>query len=121
MRTMLIVASLVLTWFGMATAGDIVLRRTVDLDAPGAIDHVRATNPAHFVKIVKIVEGVVKHADSAVPGWLRVNFDAQDVTYRPVVMTSYPPKRRLAFALDYTRYEVVVVLPNATSVITPAR
>jgi hypothetical protein len=49
-----------------------------------------------------------------------VNFAAADVTYRPVVMTSHPPKRRLAFALDDTRYEVVVVLTNATGTIAPA-
>ena len=108
-------------WVAVAAAGDIALRRTVDLDAPGAMEHLRATNPSHFDKIVKIVEGVVRQTDSAVPRWLRVNFDARDVAYRPVVMTSYPPKRRLAFALDDTRYEVVVVLTNATGVITPAK
>ena len=120
MRTVLAVASLVLTWAAVANAGDITLRRTVDLDAPGAMERVHATNPAHFDKIVKIVQGVVRQIDSAVEGWLRVNFDALDVNYHPLVMTSYPPKRRLAFALDDTRYEVVVVLTNATGAITPA-
>jgi hypothetical protein len=50
-----------------------------------------------------------------------VNFDARDVMYAPIVMTSHPPKRRLAFALDDTRYELVVVLTNVTGAITPAR
>ena len=44
----------------MATAGDIALRRTVDLDAPGVMERVRVANPAHFDKIVRIVEGVVR-------------------------------------------------------------
>lgn len=121
MRVILTVASLVLISVAVASAGDVVLRRTVDLDIPGAMEQVRATNPAHFDKIVKIVDGVAQQADSAVPRWLRVNFDARDVAYRPVVMTSLPPKRRLAFALDDTRYEVVVVLTNATGAVTPAR
>src|SRR5262245_18575223 len=121
MRTVVTVASVVLTWVAVANAGDLTLRRTVDLDAPGAMERVHATNPAHFGRIVKIVQGVVKQTDSAVPGWLRVNFDARDVNYRPVAMTSYPPKRRLAFALDDTRYETVVVLTNVTGTVTPAR
>lgn len=118
---MVIVASLLLTWVAVAGPAARPLLRTVDLDAPGAIDGVRASNPAHFEKIMKIIGGVVHQADSAVPGWLRVNFDARDVAYRPVVMTSHPPKRRLAFALDDTRYEVVVVLTNAIGTITPAK
>jgi hypothetical protein len=85
------------------------------------MERVCLTNPTHFDKIVKIVEGVVQQADSAVPRWLLVNFGASDVAYRPVVMTSHPPKRRLAFALDDTRYEIVVVLTNATGAITPAK
>ena len=121
MKTIVVAVSLVLVCVTIAMAADIGLRRTVDLDAPGAMERIGATNPAHFDKIVKIVQGVVQQTDSAVPGWLRVNFDARDVNYRPVVMTSYPPKRRLVFALDDTRYEVVVVLTNATGAITPAK
>ena len=120
MKTILTVALLVLTAVAIATA-DIGLRRTVDLDAPGAMERVRAANPSHFDKIVKIIEGVARQPDSAVPRWMRVNFAAQDVNYRPIVMTSYPPKRRLSFALDDTRYEAVVVLTNASGAVIPAR
>jgi hypothetical protein len=121
MRTILTVTSLVLTWVAIATAADLGLRRTVDLDAPGAMERVRAANPAHLDKIVKIIEGVTQQPDSAVPRWLRVNFDARDVGYAPIVMTSHPPKRRLSFALDDTRYEVVVVLTKWGGAVTPAK
>jgi hypothetical protein len=30
--------------------------------------------------------------------------------YAPIEMTSYPPKRRLSFALDDTRYMIIVTL-----------
>jgi hypothetical protein len=119
MRAILTVASLVLTSVAAASGADTGLRRTVDLDAPGAIDRVRAANPAHVDKIVKIIEGVRQQPDSGVPRWLRVNFDAREVGYAPIVMTSHPPKRRLSFALDDTRYEVVVILTNAAGVVTP--
>jgi hypothetical protein len=58
MKTIPIVVSLVLVCVTMATAADIDLRRTVDLDAEGAMERVRAANPAHFDKIVKIIKGV---------------------------------------------------------------
>ena len=38
------------------------------------------------------------------------NFTARGVDYAPIEMTSYPPKRRLSFALDDTRYSIVVTL-----------
>jgi hypothetical protein len=121
MRMILTVASLVLTSVAVATAADIGVRRTVDLDAPGAMERVRAANPAHFDRIVRIIDGVTQQPDSAVPRWLRVNFGARDVGYRPIVMTSHPPKRRLSFALDDTRYETVIVLTNTTGAVIPAQ
>ena len=114
-------AALTLTWFATATAADLDVRRMVDLDAPRAMERVRSGNPTHFDKIVKIIEGVTQQPDSAVPRWVRVNFDAREVNYRPIVMTSHPPKRRLSFALDDTRYEVVVVLTNTSGAVIPAR
>jgi hypothetical protein len=111
MRTFITVASLVLTWVTIATAADSGLRRTVDLDAPGAIERVRAESPAHLQKIVKIIEGVTQQP----------SFDARDVGYTPIVMTSHPPKRRLSFALDDTRYEVIVVLTKSGGAVTPAK
>jgi hypothetical protein len=96
MKTFITVALLVLTWVTIATAADSGLRRTVDLDAPGAIERVRAESPAHLQKIVKIIEGVTQQ-------------------------TSHPPKRRLSFALHDTRYEVVVVLTKSGGAVTPAK
>jgi hypothetical protein len=36
-------------------------------------------------------------------------------------MTSHPPKRRLSFALDDTRYVTVVTLTNVRGDVVPAR
>ena len=121
MKTILTMALLVLTSVAIATAADIGLRRTVDLDVPGAMERVRAANPDHFDKIAKMIEGVTQQPDTAVPRWLRVNFDARDVNYRPIVMTSYPPKRRLSFALDDTHYLVVITLINVDGAIVPLK
>jgi len=48
-------------------------------------------------------------------------FDARNVSYAPILLTSDPPKRRLSFALDDTRYEAVVTLTNVRAEIDPLR
>ncbi len=51
---------------------------------------------------------------------MRTNFDARGVNYAPIEMTSYPPKRRLSFALDDIRYVIVVTLTREGK-ITPLK
>ena len=95
--------------------------RPVDLNAPGALEALQRSNPAHYDKVRRIFEGILQQPDTNVPRWIQVNFDARDVTYAPIVLTSHPPKRRLSFALDATRYEAVIVLTNARGDIVPLR
>jgi hypothetical protein len=45
----------------------------------------------------------------------------QSVNYRPIVLTSYPPKRRLSFALDDTHYLAVITLINVDGAIVPLK
>jgi hypothetical protein len=60
---------------------------------------------------------VHRQPDPAVERWMRVSFDAKDVSYAPIVLTSHPAKRRLSFALDDTRYVAVVILPAAATIV----
>jgi hypothetical protein len=117
-------ALLVLTLLGTVTLGataPVTLARTVDLDAPGALAALEQSNPVHHEKVLKIVEGVIHQPDAKVSGWIAVNFNGRDVRYAPVLMTSHPPKRRLSFALDDTRYVTVVTLTNVRGEIVPSR
>ena len=105
----------------LTAAGPVTLTRTVDLDRPGALEALERSNPTHYEKVLKIVEGVVRQPDAKVPQWIAVTFNGRDVDYAPVVMTSYPPKRRLSFALDDTRYVTIVTLTNVHGHVVPAR
>ena len=93
----------------------------IDLDRPGALPALEQANPAHYAKVRLILEGVSRNPGSDVPRWMRVAFDARDVQYIPVVLTSHPAKRRLSFALDDTRYEAVIVLTGPRGDIVPLR
>jgi len=52
---------------------------------------------------------------------MQATFNARDVKYVPIVLTSHPAKRRLSFSLDATRYEVIVVLTNLRGDLVPAK
>jgi hypothetical protein len=121
MTRVVVAAVLVSLWASTATAGDVAPPRFIDLDRSGALEALRQSNPAHYEKVRKIIDGVITQPDARVPGWMRATFDARDVSYAPIVMTSHPPKRRLSFALDDVRYETVVTLTNVRGEIVPLR
>ena len=93
--------------------------RTIVLDAPGALEALQRSNPAHFDKIRRMLGGLRQRPDAEVPRWMEVSFGARDVSYVPVILTSHPPKRRLSFALDRTRYEMILTLTDFGGAIVP--
>ena len=121
MSRLLAVAVLVMLWTSVAAAGDATPGRTVNLNEPGALEALQESNPTHYEKVRKILEGVPQQPDAGVPRWMQTNFDAQDVKYLPIVLTSHPPKRRLSFSLDAMRYEAIVILTNVHGEIVPAK
>ena len=92
-------------WAAAPKAGPVI-----DLDRPGALEALQRSNPAHYAKVRQIMDGVVRRPDAEVPRWMQASFNAHDVSYAPIVLTSHPPKRHLSFALDSTHYEAIVTL-----------
>ena len=95
--------------------------RTINLNRPGALEALQQSNPTHYEKIRKITEGVLQKPDADVPRWIQTTVDARDVNYTPVLLTSAPPKKRLSFVLDDTRYEAVVTLTTMGGGIVPLK
>ena len=112
---------LAMLWSGVAAAGDATPGRTVNLNQPGALVALQLSNPAHYEKVRKILEGVLRQPDTGVPHWIRTNFDGRDVRYVPILLASDPPKRRLSFALDATRYDAVVIFDKMRGEIIPLK
>jgi len=117
---LLAAAILVVLWTAGAATADATRERLVDLNEPGTFETLRHSNPTHYAKVRQIMDGLLQRPDAAVPRWIQTSFDARDVRYAPVVLTSHPPQKRLSFALDDTRYEVVVTL-NVRGQIVPAK
>ena len=117
----LIIADLIMVvlWIGVVVAGDANPARTVNLNKPGALETLQQSNPTHYEKVRKILDGILQQPDADVPRWIQTSFDARNVSYTPILMTTVPPKRRLSFAMDETRYEAVLTLTKVRAEIVP--
>ena len=121
MLRVLAVALLSFVWAFPAAADEAPSRRAVDLNEPGVLEALQRSDPTRYEKIRRILEGVLQQPDAGVPRWMQTTFNASNVTYAPLVLTSHPAKRRLSFSLDVTRYEAIVVLTNVRGDIVPAK
>ena len=84
----------------------------IDLDLPGALAKVEREHPEHFAKIRRILADVPRRllGEDSAAVWMNTEFQATDIRYSDVLMTSYPPKKRLQFSLDSTSYVTVITL-----------
>jgi hypothetical protein len=83
---------------------------TVDLRDATALERLRQDNPAHYAAIRQILAGLAETPERVEGDWLQATFDARDVEVsRLLLKTSHPPRQRLSFTLDATRYTLHVV------------
>jgi hypothetical protein len=108
-------------WVAVVAAGDVIPGRTIDLDQPGALEALQRSNPTHYETIQQIMDHLPRQPDAEVPHWIQATFHARDATYGPILLTSFPPKRRVSFTLDDTRYEALVTLTNWRGENVPAK
>lgn len=104
----------------LATAQAFALSRHVDLEQPGAIERVQRENPAHYRAIQHILKEAPGLQPRALTGWLRTSYDPKAPQVL-LIKTSYPPRARLEFTLDDTRYVGFVTLKNVEPAMMPAR
>ena len=100
--------------------GDASSSRTIDLNQSDALSGLQYTHPTHYRKIAEILDGLSDRLVYDVLRWVETAVGGRDVYYSFLLLTSDPPKRSLAFALDHTRYVAVVSLtrPRATLLLT---
>ena len=97
-------------------------QRSIDLDVAGNLEAVERDHPDHFAKIQRILAEVPRlpPGEQRVATWLRTEFQARDVRYTDLVMTSLPPKKRLEFSLDEVSCVKVVTLAGWQPKLVPA-
>jgi hypothetical protein len=87
-----------------------VQQDSIDLNRPGALERLARENPFHYAIIRRILAGVDEVPENAVSRWMKSQFNATDITYSAVLMTSAPPRKQLSFTLETTRYSAVLTL-----------
>lgn len=99
-----------------------VFPQRIDLNQPGALEQLQQTRPKHF----EAITGVLRVAErlpckAGQFETLKVRFDVRDLACNFIVLTSYPPKRRINFRLDETSYVALVTLKDTEGKLVPAQ
>lgn len=114
-----ITATLLFALHPFASAEDARPARLVSLNAPGAMERIKAANPAHYEAIQGIVAGLAGNPHATDGRWIQTSFGAKDVSYGMALLTSYPPQKSIAFTLDTTRYQGRVTLDSGRVYFVP--
>jgi hypothetical protein len=120
MRTWIVVALFALiATFGVQAAG--VPSQSVDLDKPGALEALQRDKPAHYAKVLEMMERV-QAVPLAAEGQrdLRLEVQKPDVTRRQIE-TSFPAKTRMTVPLGDTEYKITVVYTKNPATVVPAK
>jgi len=104
MLKLIMVAFLVSVSVPSAVAQSGLPSRSVDLNDHRVMDGLRASDPGRYKKVQQIIQGVKNRSVADVPRWIRTSFQARDVLYSDILLTSFPGQRELAFILDDTLY-----------------
>ena len=82
-----------------------------NLDRPGALEALKAANPAHYTRAVAILELASEMPCDSAPQVLQVQAEAASVACRGSnIYLSWPAQRDVTFVLDETLYSARIVL-----------
>jgi hypothetical protein len=96
--------------------------KRIYLDRPGALEALEAENPAHFRQALEFLRAAERTPCKMLPKVIEAKFDPADFSCAPtLLMTSFPPKRQVAFTLDDTRYLAIVTVIDAGARLMPAK
>ena len=94
----------------------------IDLDRPGVLDRVKRERPRQFEAISEVLRAAERlPCKEGALRTLRTRFDVSELACTMLLMTSYPPKRRVTFALGEERYVAVVSMKDAGGKLLPAK
>jgi hypothetical protein len=103
--------ALLATTSAVVMADDRRVVHFIDLDSPAGMEALQREHPDHVTTVTRILSETPDQLPNGVPGWLRAQFGAREVTYPiQVLKTSDPPKARLSFVLGDTAYQAFITV-----------
>ena len=97
----------------------VVLQPYVRLYTAQDLETLHATNPDHYASATRLLASANRLCQPGEPQLQ--NTDARDVSCGLSLLTSDPPKRKLSFMLDGTRYVALVTMTADQPTPIPAR
>lgn len=96
--------------------------RTIDLDTSAGRHALQQSGVAHQQKVAAILAAAERQSCDMLPKVIPAQFAIDDARCENfLLMTSDPPKRRLEFTLDQTRYTAVIRLVSDKGGVIPAK
>jgi hypothetical protein len=105
----------------MLAAGSTLAAEVIDLDQADTLAALRRDDPQRYVTIVRLLDDASRIAPSDARGLLHVRYDAEDVNFSQILLTSDPPQRRLSFRLVDASYRATVRIKEPVARALPAR
>lgn len=105
----------------MVSADDARPTKYVNLNIAGEMKKMRESNPSHYERVQAILEGLAERRSSDVPNWMRTRFEARNVVYTDILLTTEPAQRDLSFVLDDTAYRARVTLEGGRAQVWPIK
>ena len=103
-------------WAADARPGDVYL------DGPASLAQLRASNPIHYQRALKIIDAANELCRPKAGELEYARFDAKNISCaRALLKTSNPPKRQLSFRLDDTQYIALVTVTDDPPKLVAAR
>ncbi len=98
-----------------------VMPRVIHIDDASDLALIKVTRPEHYRKIQKILADIQDQSEGKVGKWLQTTFDAREISYKPLLLVTAPPQRRLSFRLDDARYAGVIIMTADAPLMSQAR
>ena len=91
----------------------------LSIDSSADLELLHKTNPDHYERAKRLLAA---SRNLCKPGEPKLqNADGRDISCDFLLLTSLPPKRRLSFTLDNTRYSAIVTITGPSALMPPAR
>jgi len=94
----------------------------VDLNEPGVLEQLKEENPARYEAVTQVLTvGERLPCTDREIRMLSARYDVREMACHAFVLTSLPPKRRLSFEIEGTRYAAIVTLKDTEGRIRHAK
>jgi hypothetical protein len=108
-------ATLVALSAGAAVSGEpLGPPRSVNLDRPGVLEQLRETDPSTYKRIAEVIRAAeTLPCETKELSLMKARDELRQLQCGALILTSFPPKRRIAFTLEHTFYTGTVAMTYA--------